>query len=183
MKTQRSRAQAEVQRAISAPIRNSARPLLVFPGEAPLQPIEKANARVSGAWRNAAQHVLRAWKKAAQLVSCAEKGAKKQIVRSWKSLRAQQIARSGSKRLQVAATVSLGEKRFVAVIKVDGREFLVGGGATNVALLAQLDAKKSFKGLLTKTMAPDGEAVVRKQPAKRLEKKMVAAVEQAGEEA
>lgn len=104
-------------------------------------------------------------------------------MRSWKRLRAQQIARTSSKRLQVAATVSLGEKRFVAVIQVDGREFLVGGGATNVALLAQLGAKKSFNGVLTKTMNASEETAPRKQPAKRMKKKMAAAVEQVGEQA
>ena len=39
----------------------------------------------------------------------------------------------------MAATVSLGEKRFVAVIQIDGLQFLIGGGASNVALLAQLE--------------------------------------------
>jgi flagellar biogenesis protein FliO len=74
--------------------------------------------------------------------------------------------------LQVAETVSLGEKRFVAVIKVDGREFLIGGGATNVALLAQLGVKKqlnakaSFDEILTEKMT-----VPKKQPAKRAKKK------------
>ena len=52
----------------------------------------------------------------------------------------------------MAATASLGEKRFVAVIRVDGLEFLIGGGATNIALLAQLDGKKSFADLLRDTM-------------------------------
>lgn len=52
----------------------------------------------------------------------------------------------------MAATVSLGDKRFVAVIQVDGLQFLVGGGATNVALLAQLNGKESFGDLLKESM-------------------------------
>jgi flagellar biogenesis protein FliO len=67
-------------------------------------------------------------------------------------VRERQSARSSSRRLQVAATVSLGDKRFVAVIHVDGLQFLVGGGATNVALLAQLNGKDSFKDLLQEKM-------------------------------
>ena len=48
------------------------------------------------------------------------------------------FAQTANRRLRVAETVSLGEKRFVALITVEGREFLIGGGATGVSLLAQL---------------------------------------------
>jgi flagellar biogenesis protein FliO len=61
--------------------------------------------------------------------------------------------------LQVGATVSLGEKRFVAVIQIDGLEFLIGGGATNVALLAQLNKKESFGDLLQETMTDSIEQI------------------------
>lgn len=44
-----------------------------------------------------------------------------------------------TKRLRVAENVSLGEKRFVALVTVDGRELLIGGGSTNVSLLANLN--------------------------------------------
>lgn len=70
------------------------------------------------------------------------------LSRLWRWIRSRQMARSGIRRLRVATTASLGEKRFVAVIQVDGLQFLVGGGATNVVLLAQLDAPKSFGDLL-----------------------------------
>jgi hypothetical protein len=43
-----------------------------------------------------------------------------------------------SKQLRVCETVSLGEKRFIAIIHVENRKFLIGGGASNVALLTQL---------------------------------------------
>ncbi|MGD0797079.1 MAG: flagellar biosynthetic protein FliO [Acidobacteriaceae bacterium] len=49
-------------------------------------------------------------------------------------------AMTATKRLRVAETVSLGEKRFVALVCVEGREFLVGGGSAGVLLLAQLGA-------------------------------------------
>jgi flagellar biogenesis protein FliO len=183
MKTQRSRAQVSARRVTPAPVQSLARPLLVFPGEASSKTLQKANGQVSDVWRKVQKQLLNAWGNAAKVLSSAGKSAKAQISRSWKSLRAQQIARSGSKRLHVAATVSLGEKRFVAVIQVDGKEFLVGGGATNVALLAQLGARKSFDGVLTETMnLPEGLAP-QKQPTKRVRKKMVAAVEKVGEEA
>jgi flagellar protein FliO/FliZ len=45
---------------------------------------------------------------------------------------------TATKRLRLAETLNLGEKRFVALVSVEGREFLIGGGATGVSLLAQL---------------------------------------------
>jgi len=85
------------------------------------------------------------------------------LSRAWIWFRERQAARSNPKRLHVASTVSLGEKRFVAVIHVDDREFLVGGGAANVAMLAQLKGNESFGTVLQETMTPP-----KKQPVKRV---------------
>ena len=38
-------------------------------------------------------------------------------------------------------SVSLGEKRFVAVVQVDGERFLIGGAAGSVAMLTKLAGK------------------------------------------
>lgn len=46
-----------------------------------------------------------------------------------------------TKQLRVSETVSLGEKRFVAILHIDNQKFLIGGGASNVALLAQLEVE------------------------------------------
>jgi flagellar biogenesis protein FliO len=43
------------------------------------------------------------------------------------------------KRLRVRETLSLGEKRFVAVIEYEGQELLVGGSGSSFALLARLE--------------------------------------------
>jgi Flagellar biosynthesis protein, FliO len=59
------------------------------------------------------------------------------VARAWSWLHGK-YALTSTKRLRVAETVSLGEKRFVALVCVEGREFLVGGGASGVSLLAQL---------------------------------------------
>ncbi len=68
----------------------------------------------------------------------------------------------------MAETVSLGEKRFVAVVQVDGRHFLLAGGPTNIALLAQLDPNEPFEDVLKKTMTvPTKQPVKRKRPPKR----------------
>ncbi|HEX4322519.1 MAG TPA: flagellar biosynthetic protein FliO [Acidobacteriaceae bacterium] len=45
---------------------------------------------------------------------------------------------SATKRLRVAEVASLGDKRFVALVSVEGREFLIGGGASGVSLLTPL---------------------------------------------
>jgi flagellar biogenesis protein FliO len=39
--------------------------------------------------------------------------------------------------MRVAESIPLGEKRFVALLTVDGREFLIGGGSSGVSLLSQ----------------------------------------------
>jgi flagellar biogenesis protein FliO len=88
------------------------------------------------------------------------------LSRAWGWIQARQVARSGTRRLRVAETVSLGEKRFVAVVQVDGRHFLLAGGPTNIALLAQLDANEAFEDVLKKTMpVPSKQPAKRKQPA------------------
>jgi len=54
--------------------------------------------------------------------------------------------RGVSRRLKVAETVSLGEKRFISILQVDGEQFLVGGSASNVVLLARLEVKPENPG-------------------------------------
>ncbi len=48
------------------------------------------------------------------------------------------LLQARSRRLQVHETVQLGEKRFVAILRVDGEQFLIGGSAGHVSLLAEL---------------------------------------------
>jgi hypothetical protein len=59
------------------------------------------------------------------------------------------------KRLRVCETVSLGEKRFVAVVQVDGEEFLVGGASNSVCTLARLQRPQEFVDVLKQTWAGD----------------------------
>jgi flagellar biogenesis protein FliO len=203
MKTQYLEVSVAAQRAprifarSGAPLQapSGMRQLADLPGEASLISLQNAKELCTGACMNAGQQLVRAWRNASSLLSQARANARawtsrawktsltlisrvfansiKQSSCTWKRLRAQQIARSNSKRLHVAETVSLGEKRFVAVVKVDGQEFLIGGGATNVALLARLGAKKplkaekTFDGILTEEMT-----VSKKQTEKRVRKKV-----------
>ena len=62
------------------------------------------------------------------------------LARAWGWLQ-KQNAFSANKQLRVCETVSLGEKRFVAVVQIDGQKFLIGGGASGVSLLSELDTE------------------------------------------
>jgi hypothetical protein len=55
----------------------------------------------------------------------------------WSTLRTRYMM-AGGKRLRVAEVTSLGDKRFVALVSVEGREFLIGGGSGGVSLLTPL---------------------------------------------
>jgi hypothetical protein len=89
------------------------------------------------------------------------------LTRAWMWFRANHGIRSTAKRLKVTSTVSLGDKRFVALIQVDGVEFLVGGGATNVALLAQIDAKRNFDQQLKESIEDKKRKALKKARLKR----------------
>jgi len=45
------------------------------------------------------------------------------------------------KTLKVCESVSLGDKRFVAVVQVENERFLIGGASSSVAMLARLESK------------------------------------------
>lgn len=60
---------------------------------------------------------------------------------TWVTERAR--AQQARKNLRVCENVSLGDKRFVAVVQVDEKRFLIGGSSSAVSLLARLpEAKK-----------------------------------------
>ena len=63
------------------------------------------------------------------------------LMRVWDWVLRKLSTQNTKKRLRVCETVSLGEKRFVAVIQVDGEQFLVGGSSNSVSTLARLEYK------------------------------------------
>ncbi|HEY1462919.1 MAG TPA: flagellar biosynthetic protein FliO [Terriglobales bacterium] len=60
---------------------------------------------------------------------------------------------SNKKRLRVCESVSLGEKRFIAVVQLDGKEFLVGGAPNSLSLLANVgkNANTTFAEVLNES--------------------------------
>lgn len=95
------------------------------------------------------------------------------VVSRWMHSRSRALlARRATRRLSVTETVSLGEKRFVSILCVDGEQFLVGGSSSNVVLLAKLEkslaasssattVSETFSGLISRA---GGEATGRIRP-------------------
>lgn len=69
--------------------------------------------------------------------------------RWWEWIRGRLASVRVPRRLRLCETLALGEKRFVAVIEFDGQQFLVGGAAASVNLLARLGESPDFSALLT----------------------------------
>jgi flagellar biogenesis protein FliO len=65
-----------------------------------------------------------------------------QLMSAYKWLEKKGMQQLGNKRLRVTETVSLGEKRTVSILKIDGTEILIGSAAGQVSLLAVLDPKQ-----------------------------------------
>ena len=75
--------------------------------------------------------------------------------RAWSWMHGKYVL-TGSKRLRVAETVSLGEKRFVALIRVEDCEFLIGGGSSGVSLLTQLGKSPGVANALPSQVGDEG---------------------------
>ena len=65
------------------------------------------------------------------------------LARIWSWLHSK-YTHPATKRLRLSEVVSLGDKRFVALVKVEDREFLVGGAASSLSLLAQLKGESGY---------------------------------------
>lgn len=68
------------------------------------------------------------------------------LVRIWNAFQwmLQRVTvKQARKNLKVCENVSLGEKRFVAVIQVDEERFLIGGSSSSVSLLSRLQEPKT----------------------------------------
>ena len=93
---------------------------------------------------------------------------------NWFALQSlEMVPRAPSSSLQHSAdpsgrTASLGEKRSVALIKIDELQFLIGGGPANVVLLAQVNASERFDEMLKGNLSEP-----QKQAAKRPYKPIV----------
>lgn len=69
------------------------------------------------------------------------------LAKGWHWLQRRLKTQQSKKRLRVCESVSLGEKRFIAVVQVDGEQFLVGGSSSSVSTLAHLEQPREFAGV------------------------------------
>ena len=53
------------------------------------------------------------------------------------------------RRLRLCESLSLGDKRFVAVIQYESQQFLIGGGTSSLNLLARLGESSDFASVMT----------------------------------
>ena len=63
-----------------------------------------------------------------------------------------------TKALRLCETISLGEKRFLAIVQVDEERILIAGSASTVALLTRLPEKQSFATVLLERSRPTRSA-------------------------
>jgi hypothetical protein len=77
------------------------------------------------------------------------------LERAWDWARKQLESQKAKKRLRVCESVSLGEKRFVAVVEINGQEFLVGGASSSMATLAHLGPSQDFAEVLKRRWSQD----------------------------
>jgi flagellar biogenesis protein FliO len=57
--------------------------------------------------------------------------------------------RRAPRQLRLCETISLGEKRLLAVVQYEGQKFLIGGSAHSVNLLTRLGGSADFSEMLT----------------------------------
>jgi hypothetical protein len=74
--------------------------------------------------------------------------------RSWISALLE--SRSSARKLWLEETVSLGQKRFLALVNVNGKHLLIGGGAQEVTLLAELGTAKARGATNERRRSRDG---------------------------
>jgi hypothetical protein len=70
------------------------------------------------------------------------------LARTWKKLHNRYKTDQTTRKLRVCESTQLGDKKFVAVIQVDGQRFLIGATGTSISLLATLPQPEDFRSLL-----------------------------------
>ena len=65
-----------------------------------------------------------------------------------------------ARRLKVCESMSLGEKRVVAVVQFEHRRFLVGASGTSMSLLSELPPENSFSLAFENFNAPEAKAAL-----------------------
>jgi len=67
--------------------------------------------------------------------------------------------RRRARRLQLVETLPLGERRIVAVVSLDGREFLIGATPQAIALLSEIEPELELDPVVGQGPVPDNGVV------------------------
>lgn len=68
---------------------------------------------------------------------------------AWRWLERRRSAQIAARRLRITETLSLGEKRFVSILEVEGMRYLIGGSADTIQLLATLQGQEGTDSAIT----------------------------------
>ena len=60
------------------------------------------------------------------------------VLSAWRWIDRKRTQQSALRRLRISETISLGDKRFVSILEVNGAQYLIGGAANQISLLAVL---------------------------------------------
>jgi hypothetical protein len=90
-------------------------------------------------------------------LALSQKGLLGSLLRGWSWLNSK-YKNSAAKRLRLSEVVSLGDKRFVALIKVEDREFLIGGASSGLSLLSPLEAAGGTEAMRKRGIGSGGKA-------------------------
>ena len=64
------------------------------------------------------------------------------LIAGWKWVERKRTQQLASRRLHLAETITLGEKRSISIVQVDGSQYLIGCSAGSVQLLAILSGQE-----------------------------------------
>ncbi len=81
------------------------------------------------------------------------RSATQSLVGRWQEMQGRAAARRTKRRMSVCETVHLGDKRLVALLKIDGRHILVGASGNSVSMLAELPPEPTFSEALRQQQA------------------------------
>ena len=94
-----------------------------------------------------------------QIFAAQVKAVGRPISLAWDWIRQRLNSHQSRKRLRVCESVSLGEKRVIVLIEVDGEQFLVAGASNSISVLAHLEKPAAFSDVLRQRFSGDSDQV------------------------
>jgi Flagellar biosynthesis protein, FliO len=121
-------------------------------------PVKQSKARKGAARRSVRAKITPIAIRAASNFGMQLRTLYRRAIGSFRILHGQAIARRLSRRMTVCETVQLGDKRIVALLKVDDRHILIGASGNSVSMLTEIPAQPAFSQVLSKPTLVQVEA-------------------------